>query len=139
MVIRVLDIRLPITGSKPSRKVSTISVLVSGRCTPNSGITTARKMPVKAVLSSEILICANTMLRNAFTSRFNRSNSAAASGLRRETSGMRCKAMIAPRIMPISSVTNMCAMPLPTSCRSLRWLLIQSPMATLNSAALAGR
>ncbi|MCY1434024.1 hypothetical protein D9M71_500680 [compost metagenome] len=139
MVIRVLDIRLPITGNRPSRKVSTIRVLVSGRCTSNSGITTARKMPVKIVLSSEILICANTMLRNAFTSRLRRSNSAAAKGLRREISGIRCKAMMAPRIMPMSIVTNMCAMPLPTNCKSLRWLLIQSPMATLNSAALAGR
>ncbi|MNH32732.1 hypothetical protein D3C79_931940 [compost metagenome] len=113
--------------------------MVSGRCTSNIGSTTARKMPVKVVLSSEILICAKTMLRNACTSRLRRSNNAAASGLRREMSGMRCKATMAPRIMPINRVTNMCAMPLPTSCRSLRWLLIQSPMATLNSAALAGR
>ncbi|MNN45759.1 hypothetical protein D3C81_1601090 [compost metagenome] len=139
MVIRVFDIRLPITGSRPSRKVSTISVLVSGKCTSNIGNTTARKMPVKVVLSSEILICAKTILRNACTSRLKRSNSAAARGLRREMSGMRCKATMAPRIMPMSKVTNMCAMPLPTSCSSPRWLFSQSPMATLNSAALAGR
>ncbi|MNH21117.1 hypothetical protein D3C79_809140 [compost metagenome] len=139
MVIRVLDIRLPITGNRPSRKVSTIRVLVSGRCTPNIGNTTARKIPVKKVLSREILICAKTMLRNAWTSSARRLNSAAANGLRREISGMRCKATMAPRIIPISRVTNMCAAPLPTSCSSPRWVFSHSPMATLNSAALAGR
>ncbi|MNJ56244.1 hypothetical protein D3C77_517800 [compost metagenome] len=134
-----MDIRLPMTGSKPSRKVRTIRVLVSGRCTSNSGNTTARKIPVKKVLSREILICAKTMLRNAWTSSARRLNSAAASGLRREISGRRCSATMAPRIMPISRVTNMCAAPLPTNCSSPRWVLSHSPMATLNSAALAGR
>ena len=61
------------------------------------------------------------------------------SGLRRLISGMVCKAMMAPSTMPISKVTNMCAASLPTSCSSLRCLFIQSPMATRNSAALAGR
>ena len=35
----VFEIRLPITGSRPARKVSTISVLVSGSRTPSSGST----------------------------------------------------------------------------------------------------
>ncbi|MDT4871475.1 hypothetical protein FQZ97_1066060 [compost metagenome] len=113
--------------------------MVSGKLMPNIGSTTARKIPVKKVLSREILICANTMLRKAWTSRCKRSNSAAARGLRLVRSGIRCKAMIAPSTMPINSVTNMCAASLPTNCKSLRCLLTHSPIATRNSAALAGR
>ncbi|MCY1435004.1 hypothetical protein D9M71_510830 [compost metagenome] len=90
-------------------------------------------------MSREILICAKTMLRNAFTSNDNRSNSAAASGLRNLGSGICCRAMIAPRIMPISKVTNICAAPLPSSCNSPRCDFSHSPMATRNSAALAGK
>ena len=44
----VFEIRLPITGSSPATKVTAISVFVSGRCTPNSGSTTARYSAVNA-------------------------------------------------------------------------------------------
>jgi hypothetical protein len=44
--ISVFEIRLPITGSRPTTKVETTSVLANGKHTPNSGSTMAEwRMP----------------------------------------------------------------------------------------------
>ncbi|MCY1452239.1 hypothetical protein D9M71_691490 [compost metagenome] len=139
MKIRVLDIRLPITGSRPRMKVSRISTLVSGSWMPISGSTTARKIPVSVVLTREILICAKTMLRKAVTSRARRSISRRLRGFRVSKLGMGCRAMMAPRIMPISMVTKVCAAPLPSSCSWPTWSRSQSIRSRRSSSALAGR
>ena len=71
---------MPITGSRPTTKVTTTRVLASGTWMPISGSRTSRKIAVNKVLISEILICANTMLWNAPASRWQRRLSVAASG-----------------------------------------------------------
>ncbi len=80
MVMMVLEMMLPTTGSRPARKVISTSVFDSGRCTPNSGSTPSRNTAVNTVLSSEIFIWANTTWRKATARRVVRPTSSCASG-----------------------------------------------------------
>ncbi|MNN86001.1 hypothetical protein D3C81_2033540 [compost metagenome] len=96
-------------------------------------------MPVRAVLTREILICAKTILRKAVTSSAMRSSSRRLSGRRVSKLGMGCRAMMAPRIMPISMVTKVCAAPLPSSCSWPTWSRSQSSSSRRISSVLAGR
>ena len=77
-----LERRFPTTGSRPTRKVMTSTVLASGRCTSANGNATKRYNAVRKVLTAEMRVWANTTRRNASPTRTTRSRMALASGPR---------------------------------------------------------
>ena len=134
----VLERRFPTTGSSPTRKVMTSTVLASGRCTPANGNATNKYSAVRKVLTAEMRVWANTTRRNASPTRTTRSRMALASGPRGSCGFTSCSDANTPIPKPKKMCANVRPASVPTCFNSPACRPSQATTACRSSSTSTG-